>query len=861
MSKRRADDDLNQLRLKSRQSYLEKRADQQLALLAKEIEEDARLDRSKLSRREIADIDSRAQAYAAAVAHRSIDDTGVGYVLPSSEGVSKSELLNKKSKDDTYVSEFAQFESEQQSKAKATTGVSDRTRPQQTEDEYEYVFDPEAAIKWQSEAPIDYDPEKLRLQSMLNAAEKKRNSIDEVRKSLPVSKYRTEILDAIKNHNIICLSASTGSGKSTQIPAFLYESGFTKPPPGSSTPARIICTQPRRVACMSVAARVAEEQGVVLGRQVGYRIRYEDKTDPLATHIVFETEGILLREISSSPLLDNVSVLILDEVHERTKGMDVILGLTKALSIARPDLRIILMSATSNSQKMSQFFDGCPIFYVPGQAFPVDVHYLTSPEANYIAATVTTALQIHITQAVEGGDILAFLPGELEIITTCELIEDSMRKLGGRVPELVICPIYSTLPPEQQAKIFEPAPPGTRKIIVATNIAETSLTVDGIMYVIDCGYVKENQYSSRTNMEQLVTVPCSKASVDQRKGRAGRTGPGKCFRLWTRQSQYDLASETTPEILRSNLLDTVLQMKALGINDLLNFDFLDPPNSDLLISALESLYALKCLSPTGELTRLGRQMAELPLDPKLSAVLLHASEYSCVEEALTIVAMLSESGSLFIRPPPEKKMYAESAKSKWVSREGGDFGMFLRIYNDWVESDYSSFWCKDQYLNYKGLVRVRNARDQLEKLCDKVEIPMSSAGDDYIAIGKAFTAGFFQNAATLARDGQSYRTVKGGNNVFLHPSSVLKQMHPPVRTLLFYECVMTSKEYLRSCIPIEPSWLFEIAPHYHKKEVAEASKKMPRAPAKAKVAKADSISPGSKNPFPSDVTGPVKAVK
>lgn len=451
----------------------------------------------------------------------------------------------------------------------------------------------------------------------LTEKEKKKLDIEETKRSLPVYPFRNDLIQAVKEHQVLIIEGETGSGKTTQIPQYLHEAGFT------ADGKKIGCTQPRRVAAMSVAARVAQEMSVKLGNEVGYAIRFEDCTSE-RTLIKYMTDGTLHREFLSEPDLQSYSVMIIDEAHERTLHTDILFGLVKDIARFRPDLKLLISSATLDAQKFSEFFDEAPIFRIPGRRFPVDIYYTKAPEADYVDACVVSVLQIHATQPL--GDVLVFLTGQDEIETCHELLQDRVRRLGSKVKELLILPVYANLPSDMQAKIFEPTPPGARKVVLATNIAETSLTIDNIIYVIDPGFAKQNHFNSRTGMESLIVVPISKASANQRAGRAGRVAAGKCFRLYTAWSyKHELEDNTIPEIQRINLGNAVLMLKALGINDLVHFDFLDPPPHETLVLALEQLYALGALNHHGELTKLGRRMAEFPVDPMMAKMLL-ASE-------------------------------------------------------------------------------------------------------------------------------------------------------------------------------------------------------------------------------------------
>lgn len=829
------------LRERSRQDYLKKREAERLALLRKQVaEETAELNSGvRLSEKERAEFAKNREILRLAEERLRIDDHRDGYYMPEDYITEKGKIDKKRKEEALYkryverdeygqekfVTEHEEWEREQTQKAKAQINRAER----EYEGDYAPVLDPEQYIQWNLGSTMAGEGKTLTkeqrfLEAQIEAAEKKALSIQETRKSLPIYKYRDEFIAAIDQYQILVLVGETGSGKTTQLPQYLHEAGYTK---GGK---KIGCTQPRRVAAMSVAARVAEEMGVKIGNEVGYSIRFEDNTSD-KTILKYMTDGMLLREFMTEPDLSGYSAIMIDEAHERTVHTDILLALVKDLARERPDLKLLISSATMNAEKFAKYFDDAPIFNIPGRRYPVDIYYTPAPEANYLTAAITTIFQIHTTQGK--GDILVFLTGQDEIEAAEQQLTETARKLGNRVKELIVCPIYANLPSDLQSKIFEPTPEGARKVVLATNIAETSLTIDGITYVIDPGYVKENVYNPATGMSNLVVVPCSRASANQRSGRAGRVGPGKCFRLYTRYAYMNEMDEsTTPEIQRTNLNSVVLLLKSLGINQLLEFEFMDPPPTESLIGALNQLFALQALNHKGELTKVGRQMAEFPTDPMLAKAVLAADKYKCVDEVLSIVSMLSEASALFFRPK-DKKIHADSARNRFTVKEGGDHLTLLNIWNQWVESDFSPIWARENFLQQRSLTRARDVRDQLAKLCERVEVAPSSCGAANIEpIKKALTAGFFPNAAKLQRSGDSYRTVKNNTTVWIHPSSVLMKSDPPEKMVIYYELVLTNKEYMRSCMPIKPQWLNEVAPHFHKKKDLEEleERKMPKAP-------------------------------
>ncbi|WFD47528.1 RNA helicase [Malassezia furfur] len=626
-------------------------------------------------------------------------------------------------------------------------------------------------------------------------------SMQEQRESLPIFKLRSELVQAVRDNQVLVVVGDTGSGKTTQLTQYLAEEGF------ADHGKKIGCTQPRRVAAISVAKRVAEEVGCRVGQEVGYTVRFEDYTSP-ATRIKYMTDGMLQRESLVDRDVSQYSVIMLDEAHERTIATDVLFGLLKKALGRRPDLKLIVTSATLDAAKFSEYFFGCPIFTIPGRTFPVEILYTKEPEPDYLDASLITVMQIHLSEPP--GDILVFLTGQEEIDTSCEILYERMRALGPGVPELIILPVYSALPSEMQSRIFEPAPPGARKVVLATNIAETSITIDGVYYVVDPGFVKQNAYDARLGMDSLVVTPISQAQARQRSGRAGRTGPGKCYRLYTEAAyRNEMLPNPIPDIQRQNLASTILMLKAMGINDLLHFDFMDPPPAQTMLTALEALYALSALDDEGLLTRLGRKMADFPMDPMMAKTLITSVDLGCSEEVLSIVAMLSIQ-NVFYRPK-DKQTQADQKRAKFFQPEG-DHLTLLTVYNAWAANHFSMPWCTENFVQGRALRRAQDVRKQLVGIMDRYHHDILSCGKDYNRVRRAICAGYFRNAARKDPHEGYKALAEAGGNIYLHPSSSL--FSRPAEYVVYHEVVMTSKEYMREVTAIEPKWLVEVAPRF-----------------------------------------------
>jgi len=820
---------LEQLKEMSRQKYLDMRVEQQLDLFKREMEAEKKLFGDQiLTEEEIGINKLNQEIYELALKQQTKTKDVQQYKMPDTyeneEGKLDKEkkykvLYNRYEDEKQELNENQLWEKGQIDRASMHFGAQEGDKKAQ--EDYDLVLESQIDfIKVDIIDELKHKDDKKEGKAV-NAVEDHRSEMQKVRESLPIYPLREELLTAIRDHQIIVLVGETGSGKTTQITQYLHEVGYSKL-------GKIGCTQPRRVAAMSVAARVAQEMGVKLGHEVGYSIRFEDCTSE-KTVIKYMTDGMLLKEFLNEPDLKSYSCMMIDEAHERSLHTDILFGLIKDLSRARPDIKIIISSATLEAERFSKYFDDAKIFKVPGRRFPVDIYYTKAPEADYVEASVVTALQVHVTQPP--GDILIFLTGQEEIEAAEESLRQRTKGLGNKIGELIIAPIYSTLPSDMQAKIFEITPPGARKIVLATNIAETSLTVEGIVYVIDCGFGKQTSYNPRTGMESLVVTPISKASANQRAGRAGRTAPGKCFRLYTLWSyQNELDDTTIPEIQRTNLGNVVLMLKSMGINDLVNFDFMDPPPFEMLRRALEQLYALGALNDKGELTRLGRRMAEFPLDPLLAKTVIMSEQYKCVDQIVTICSMLSVGNSIFYRPK-DKALHADNARVNFY-RPGGDHLALLNVYNQWAEANYSAQWCYETFIQIRSMRRARDVKEQILEICERVEIdakdPELSQYEDEqnTNIRKCIAAGYFYNVAKLGKNGM-YKTVKNSHSVLIHPSSLLFKEEP--EWVIYHELVLTSKEYMRNVLEVKSEWLLEVAPHFWKEsDLKEEKKKMPK---------------------------------
>ncbi|XP_014102269.2 probable ATP-dependent RNA helicase DHX35 [Bactrocera oleae] len=624
------------------------------------------------------------------------------------------------------------------------------------------------------------------------------------RKRLPIYKYRRDILYCLEKNQVLILVGETGSGKSTQLPQYLYELGW-------HTKGEIGLTQPRRISAITLANRVALERGEVIGSTVGFVVKFLEKTSE-ATAIKYMTEGILLRELLTDPLLMRYSVIVIDEAHERNLITDIIIGLLKKVVNKRPTLKLVISSATIDADTFADFFktNSSIILSVEGRTHPISIFYLSNPCADYVNEAVETVWKIHKKEAQ--GDILVFLTGQEEVLQAVSLTKDYMNLKDDNT--LQPMPMYGSLTHKEQLKVFFASEKGVRKVIYATNIAETSITIPGVVYVVDCGFIKLKWFDSDSATDQLVVVPISKATALQRAGRAGRTRPGKIYRLYTEEDFEKLPDRFPPEIRRCELSAMILNLKALGISNILKFNFPSPPPAKNVLAALETLHALEAIDNDGNLTKpLGYFMAEMPLPPMLSRMLYMSGSMNCSEEILTIIAMLQVE-TVFAHPATgQGQIKARIAKRNFEVAEG-DLITMLNVFTAFIENDQSKQFCRTYYLNYRNLNCAYELRVQLIKLAKKhLNLPVKSCNGNVEIICKCITSAFFLNAAYLHYTGV-YKRIQGGLDLHIHPLSSLYTLPQP-QYIIFTELVHTTKLFMSNITVIKEEWLAELSSHYY----------------------------------------------
>ncbi|KAG9199953.1 putative ATP-dependent RNA helicase dhr2 [Epicoccum nigrum] len=674
---------------------------------------------------------------------------------------------------------------------------------------------------------------------------RKRDELLPKRKALPIWSKAEEIKASLKKNNVLVLTGETGSGKSTQVPQFmLNEKWCTK---------CVAITQPRRVAAISLARRVAEEMGSYMGSQspmakVGYSVRFDNATGP-NTKIKFLTEGMLLQEMLRDPIMSQYSAVVVDEVHERSVNVDLILGFLKNLTTGVEQsgkkrdqpLKVVIMSATADVEALVDFFDDAgesekassasngdvtmkedqalsrvSKCFVEGRQFPVKTVHLPSPTQDWVEAALKLIFQIHYKEPLP-GDILVFLTGQDTIEGLEKLVNDYAEGMDTEVPKLLVLPLFAALPQHAQQRIFEPTPVRTRKVILATNIAETSVTVPGVRYVIDCGKSKTKQFRARLGLESLLVKPISKSAAIQRKGRAGREAAGQCYRLYTESGFNEMDERTTPEILRCDLSQAILTMKARGVDNVLNFPFLDRPPRDALEKALLHLLHLQALTETGTISEIGLKIAKFPLTPTLGRVLVEAArpERDCLLDVIDIISALSVENVFLNLVTEERKEEAEEARRELYRREGDHMTLLVTVQRYAEETSDRKAWCIRHFVSHRAMQNVMNVRKQLRQQCQQLKL--LAPGDEQDAsnpseertnnILACMLRGFVANTARMMPDG-SYKTLNGNQLVAIHPGSVL--FGRKVEAIVFNEFVFTGKAWARGVSAVQLDWVAEV---------------------------------------------------
>ncbi|CAL1703850.1 unnamed protein product [Somion occarium] len=582
-------------------------------------------------------------------------------------------------------------------------------------------------------------------------------SIQAARERLPIFKHKEKLLYCVENYGVTILVGQTGCGKTTQLPQYLHEAGW------AADGNVIACTQPRRVAATSVAARVA-------------------------------TETLL------DPLLSRYSVVMIDEAHERSVYTDLMLGVLKKIRRKRPSLRVIVSSATLDAAGFLDYFSsGNPpgeatIVSLEGRMYPVHIAHLEQPTPDYVAKAIDVVWNINLQRSSGLAELLPTLP--------------------RGATRLKLHALHSGLPMDEQLAAFEPAERGFRKVIVSTNIAEASVTIEGIKYVVDSGFVKIRTYNPTTSLSSLSTIPVSRASAIQRAGRAGRTSYGACYRLYPASTFESLPPTTQPEITRTDLTTPILQLKSLGIDDLMKFEWVSSPPAEAVLRALESLVASGMVGEDGRLTVIGEKVAECPVEVNIARMLFASKDYQCGEEILTIAAMTTVQ-DVFVIPDGAAGALAELERRKFTAEEG-DHLTLLNAYNAFTRYGRSSSWCKAHALSFRALSRAVSIRAQLKKYMQRFGLPIENCQGDAKRLRQCIVSGYWRNGAKWMADG-TYRSVRGNVVLHVHPNSVLFTRKPRSGWVIFHEMEETKKTQIRILTEIEPDWLLEYGHKFHDK--------------------------------------------
>ena len=661
-------------------------------------------------------------------------------------------------------------------------------------------------------------------------------------KSLPIYKSEREFIDYFTNNTVTILTGETGSGKTTQIPKILLSHKLI--------PQQVVITQPRRVAAISIAHRVSEELNTTIGDVVGYSVRFQEKSSKY-TKIKYVTDGMLVRECILDPLLTKYSVVIIDEVHERSVHTDILLAILKGLISGdekkRPDLKVVIMSATFNAKKFLDYFNTKAFISVMGRTFPVKVYNVIKENASYIDMALSCVMQIIMDDNMEYGDILVFLPGQEDIEDLSLLLLERKQKLfemynnQNKKKIFEVYQLFSSMPYEAQMKVFLPS--SKRKVILATNIAETSITIKNVKYIVDTGKFKIRKFFHNTNTDTLTITDITKNSALQRAGRAGRDSEGACFRLYSKEKYNSFNEYNEPEILRINLRNVILELMAIGFPNIDTIDFIDKPKKENYQSAYDDLISLKALNRNIELTDFGRKIAILPVEPAFAVVLLNSlkEEFSDVSDDIMIIVSLLQSDNIFYTPSTLKEKI-DKIREKFINPIS-DHLTLLNVYIQWKESENKGAFCKENYLNDKALRKTKDIYDQLKKYLTKIKIDdykenkeemikkeaiskvekminVIEKGINYLdneerenrreeLICKCLLTGFFDNIARYSNE-NFYSTVKGGMMCKVHPTSILikkNRMSKEREFLLYNEMIVTSKRYLKCCTLLKGDWV------------------------------------------------------
>jgi len=616
-------------------------------------------------------------------------------------------------------------------------------------------------------------------------------------RKLPVYQQKKRILEALRSHQVVVVESPTGSGKTTQIPLILHEAGYTRD-------GIVGVTQPRRIAAVSVSRYIARQLRREIPDLIGYKMRFEDKTDR-STRIKVMTDGILLQEIKGDRDLSEYGVIMVDEAHERSLNIDFILGLLKGVIARRPEFRVIVSSATINVEAFSQYFDECPIVSIDAPTYPVEVVYEPpTPEGDEgaILDKITDVVG-RIMESGKEGDVLIFLSGEF-VIKLCMARLMELDTNG----DLEILPLYARLSHEDQERVFLPFP-GKRKVIVATNIAETSVTIDGVAWVIDPGYAKISTYNPRTFTQSLVEIPVSKASSNQRKGRAGRTRAGTCYRLFGQRDFESRPLFTMEEILRTDLSEVLLRMAELGIRDFESFEFLSPPGREAILGAVETLRLLDALDEERELTETGQMMVRFPILPHHSRMIVEAIRAypDVIEEVITAATFLSVNSPFLL--PANEEMQARKAHHSFRDPLG-DFVSYLNMVSAFESAPNREKFCQHSYLDLRTMNEILNIRGQLEEVVSGMGVPLHGGGpiENYLC---AVARGLIQ--FVCVRTGKAMYRSLTADRIQIHPSSMMFRETP--QYIVAGEIVRTTRMYARSVSPLKKNLLTRISPVLH----------------------------------------------